>query len=402
MKIIVLGFMVWSISTHASCGKISTLDFWNRVKNNHPKLLQENAIKDANVAASEALGQRLNPELEISADTGEANNQKVQSLEVEVLIPVELGGKREAREQVAGSDEKLAMLGFEYEQAEILIDTYTQAHRLRQIYNLEKLQRKAIKTMRRYQANLSKRSSLSPEQEVELGAIDLALSDMELKLASSVSHAQEIARHLGFYAGLNCAIDVSTIPKQATLSPISREAEVKGVELALAKLRVDRAHSQMALERANESQNISVGPIIRYEKEKSDNSYAVGLKINFELPVFERNLGGRNRAAKEVIARELEFENVRKESQFDLETWYNRYQRSVDSLQNASRNQLLQKRREKVEKFFSRGVISAALVIETYRQLIEFTQSRDEFELSALQARAKILNLTGKIDQLSL
>ena len=180
------------------------------------------------------------------------------------------------------------------------------------------------------------------------------------------------------------------------------EKEILGGEVVSAKARLDQSMARMELEKANATRNINIGPIFRYEKESVDETYAVGLSLNFEMPFFDSNQGERTKAAKEVIVSHINFENTQKEAKFDLETWYTRYHRQVSSLEESSKASMLQAKRKKVERFFERGVISASLVIETYRQLIEFTQSRNEFELSALYSKAQILKLTGKIDQLKL
>lgn len=402
MKFVFFGLMVTAMNAQASCGNVSSVELWSLIKTKHPKLAQAKAWESTASASLDSAKVRPNPELSVAADAGETLEGDVRSIEAGLMIPIELGGKRSARMELAHKTIRLAQKSSELTQADALIESYLQIHRLRQIDQVTKLQQDAIKTMKRYRDNLSKRASLSPEQEVELGALELALSDMELKSVSLSNERQEIARHIGFYAGFDCAIGIQSLPSQVTFNSLQGVQEVSDGEVALAQLRVEQAQADMELAKANASRNISVGPIVRYEKENFDEIYAVGLSVNFELPFFDRNQGERTSAAKSMIARELELSNIRRESKFDLETWQRRYEQSVQSLKATDKRNLLQQKREKVERFFSRGVISASLVIETYRQLIEFTQSRNDFEISALEAQAQILKLTGKINQLKL
>lgn len=403
MKLLSVAFVfLVNANAWANCAQVRPSEFWTLIKKNHPKLLQARAYSDIAATSVDVAKVRPNPEIGLAADTGESLEGSVRSFEAEVMFPIELGGKRTARIDRANRSRELSLTEQELEQADVLIETYMSAHRLRQLGKIEALQADAIKTIKRYRDNLNKRSSLSPEQEVELGALELAMSDMELKHISVVNQQQELARHLGLYAGLNCAIGISAIPEAKKLKSLRRDNEIDGADLAVARKRVELAQASLLLEEANSWRNLNIGPIFSFEKENLDETYAIGLAVNFEMPFFDRNQGERAKAAMELAAKKIEFENVRKESQFDLDTWYNRYERSLESLNNTAREELLKKKREKVEKFFARGVISAALVIETYRQLIEFTQSRNEFELSALLAKAQILKLTGKIEQLEL
>ncbi|PIP91430.1 MAG: hypothetical protein COW01_03495 [Bdellovibrionales bacterium CG12_big_fil_rev_8_21_14_0_65_38_15] len=402
MKFVFLIVLTLVQNAWANCGKLTPADFWQKVNTSHPSIIAAKAkldLVEGNVIGAQI---RPNPQLALSADAGESLTGNVQSFEAGLMIPIEMGGKRSARMDVAGKQMTLALSDLDILKADILINTYVEIYRLRQMIELEVLQKEALSSMQRYQRNLSKRKSLAPEQEVELGTIELALSDMSLKLADTANKRLEISRHLGFYAGLDCAIEMSSLPKQLKFEKMPFEKEILGGEVVSAKARLDQSMARMELEKANATRNINIGPIFRYEKESVDETYAVGLSLNFEMPFFDSNQGERTKAAKEVIVSHINFENTQKEAKFDLETWYTRYHRQVSSLEESSKASMLQAKRKKVERFFERGVISASLVIETYRQLIEFTQSRNEFELSALYSKAQILKLTGKIDQLKL
>ena len=403
MKLLSVVFMLLgSTSSLANCGQIRPNELWALIKKNHPRLLEAKAATDVASTSIEVARVRPNPEMSLSSDTGESLEGTVRSFGAEMMFPIELGGKRSARIERANRLKDLSQSEEELNRADALIETYMSAQHLRQLFQVEALQANAIKTMKRYRDNLAKRSSLSPEQEVELGALDLAMNDMMLKRINTVNQQQELSRHLGYFAGLDCAVGANAIPAAKKLGRIRRNQEAEGAVLAVAKKQVELAQASLTLEEANSWRNLNVGPIFSFQKENLDETYAIGLAVSFEMPFFDRNQGERARAAMELVAKKVELENVRKENQFDLATWYNRYERSLESLNNTAREDLLKKKREKVEKFFARGVISAALVIETYRQLIEFTQSRNEFELSALLAKAQILKLTGKIEQLEL
>ena len=58
----------------------------------------------------------------------------------------------------------------------------------------------------------------------------------------------------------------------------------------------------------------------------------------------------------------------------------------------------LEKKHRKIESLFKRGIISTSLVIESHRQLIEFFNTRFEFENGATEALWNIYKLNGEIE----
>ena len=67
------------------------------------------------------------------------------------------------------------------------------------------------------------------------------------------------------------------------------------------------------------------------------------------------------------------------------------------SLGESVSERLLKQKHNKIEKLFKRGVISSAMIIEAHRQLIEFTNTRFEFELGAVEALWNIYKIQGKL-----
>ncbi len=121
-----------------------------------------------------------------------------------------------------------------------------------------------------------------------------------------------------------------------------------------------------------------------------------------DLPILNLNWGGRDQAAKEVITASINLRNIRTEAQLDLAFWLEKYQQFKTSLKTIANRDHLEKKHKKIEALFKRGIISTSLVIESHRQLIEFSNTRYEFEGGAAEALWNIYKLNGQIEDKTL
>ena len=117
-----------------------------------------------------------------------------------------------------------------------------------------------------------------------------------------------------------------------------------------------------------------------------------------DLPILNINGGGRAKASKDVLAASLNLRNIKQESKLDIQSWVQKYNQYKDSLKTIANKEKLEKKHRKIESLFKRGIISTSLVIESHRQLIEFFNTRFEFENGATEALWNIYKLNGEIE----
>ena len=62
-------------------------------------------------------------------------------------------------------------------------------------------------------------------------------------------------------------------------------------------------------------------------------------------------------------------------------------------------SQEINRKHKEIENLFDRGLISVSLLIEAHRQLIDFTKSKNDQELNAIEALARTYALDGRLFQ---
>ena len=167
-------------------------------------------------------------------------------------------------------------------------------------------------------------------------------------------------------------------------------------------LALDLAQANYELEKSNSYPDLKVGPTFEYEKLNVTNTKTVGIALTMDLPVFNVNGGGRAKAAKEIIVASSQFKNIQLESELDLESWISTYRTYKDSLLTIATKKELERKHTRIEALFKRGIISTSLVIESHRQLIEFSNTRFEFEIGAVEALWNIYKMKGQLNTKSI
>ena len=74
-----------------------------------------------------------------------------------------------------------------------------------------------------------------------------------------------------------------------------------------------------------------------------------------------------------------------------------RYERAVTSLMKLSSDGDTEKKHQETKRLFDRGLISVSLLIESQRQRQEFVTIKNEQELNAIEALARVRALDNRL-----
>lgn len=363
-------------------------DLLNNIKNNHP-VIKVNALKTSAIKAGiAASAMRINPELDIEGGVGEVSDENILKSSISIKHTIEMAGKREKRVNVATYKYKKEKSIYEGENNQKIIESVINLHRLRQIYELIPIYEEAKEAFTKILSSLKSRNSLSPEQQVERETLELAVSDYELKISQLKAQREDIIEHIQVFTGSDCTISLNALPKEVNLSEkYDSGTQVENLsDLEVAKNNLNLKNALYELEAANSIPNLKIGPSFEYEKNQGEKEYTVGISLSMDLPILRSYTDIKYRAKSEFYAAKSYLKSVEIESSIDLKAWvqkYNRYKKSLKTIANKER---LEKKHKKIESLFSRGIISTALVIESHRQLIEFFNTRFEFEIGATEA----------------
>jgi cobalt-zinc-cadmium efflux system outer membrane protein len=401
MKSIFLIITVYFVSSsaYASCNITNPNDILDLIKKGHPSILMNKARGEVLEKSIEQADQTLNPEVDAESTVGDSIEGNVYTIVVTLKHTFELGGKKSSRVDVAKANLKTGMAVAEFDNENTIIDSVLKLYRLRQIYELIPLYEESLNAFNKILRTLKGRKSISPEQRVERETLELVTNDYKLKMSQLDSEKVKLSKHLTFFTGTNCILPRNALPSQVNLSEnfeskkgINTYSKIKAANSAL-----ELAKAKYEMEKANSYPDLKIGPTFEYEKLNVSNTKTIGLAVTFDLPIFNVNGGGRAQASKEIIVASSNLRNIKNESHLDLESWLGTYQRYKKSLLTTANKKELEEKHQRIEALFRRGIISTSLVIESHRQLIEFSSTRFEFEIGALEALWNIYKMNGNI-----
>ena len=385
---------------YAQCNINGPNDILDLIKANHPNISLNIAKSQALEKSIELAEQRPNPELDVENTVGDSIQGNIYRTTVSLKHTFELGGKRGSRIQVAKNTFETGMAIAQYENQETIIDSILMLHRLRQVYELIPLYEESVSAFNKILGTIKIRKSLSPEQQVEGETLELAVNDYKLKISQLNSEKINLSKHLSFYMGMDCIIPRNALPNEVNLienfdtnTTVNNYSKLNAAAHAL-----ELAKANLEFERSNSYPNLQIGPAYEYENQASGQVNTIGIAITMDLPVLNVNGGGRKKATQDVLSASINLKNIKQESLLDIETWvlkYNQYKKSLSAIANKDQ---LEKKHQKIESLFKRGIISTSLVIESHRQLIEFSNTRFEFENGATEALLNIYKLKGEIE----
>ena len=367
---------------------------------NHPQVQYLGKVGDARNNAIDEAGQRPNPELDFQYDIGDSFGEKVHNTESSLKHTFELGGKRSARIKVATSQKELFQGSLREVQEKLKIRTILNLYELKQNKHLLEVYAEAIGTFKKIIRVHKRRKNLSPEDTVSLTTFELAANEYDLKKNELVTRIQELNAYFIVALGGSCELSTLKFPSEKKHWP---ELEVSFMESEKYS-KLQKAHAALKLgdatyekERSLSYPNLQVGPFLGSTVQGNDRNAAVGVAITIDLPILNLNSGGRARALSQKIAAEKNYQNTKMKVQVEKNQWRTIYSNAVKKIKDSLSFKYVESKHQNVEKLFKRGIISTPLVIESHRQLIDFTDSLQKQQLTALEALWNIYAIEGTI-----
>lgn len=394
-----LASSIFTESSLASCDFKTPNDLLESFKTSHPQVIENNSSINVSEKWVEVAKQRPNPEFQAQGMKGEEIDGDVDRISLSIMHTIELGGKRSSRIDFADSKRKQFKASAQDSNEDVLIDAILKAYRLRQVKELIPIYEEAYEAFNKILKVKLQRKSLSPEEQVEKETLVLATNDYRLKVSKLKSEKINLSRHLSFFVGKDCDLKQDSLPQKVDLT---RSFNLKKETPNYSKLQVainnlESAKMKLELERSKAYPDLNIGPAFETESINGKNYQSVGLSISMDLPILSTNSGSKSQALEQMNTARVRYKNIKREASLDLEAWIEKYNALGGSLKTIATREDLDKKHLKIEKLFKRGVISTAMIIESHRQLIEFANTRNEFELGAAEALWNIYKINGTV-----
>ena len=162
-------------------------------------------------------------------------------------------------------------------------------------------------------------------------------------------------------------------------------------------LKVELAVSELDIQKSLGYSNISIGPTVEHQTVGNDEFISAGISVSFALPLFQTNNGGKLNALKGVGSQKVATSNNKEMLRIERMNLVTKLKRSLSTLSKMPKLKELENKHLKVEKLFSRGVVSIPMAIESHRQQVEFIKSKFDAENDVLNTYGKILLIDGNI-----
>ncbi len=334
-----------------------------------------------------------NPELDIDTLHGNGKSET----EVSITQTIDIGGKRKAQVKVAKAQLNESSLEMAGSKSDALIESYKKLHRLRQLEVESNTLNETEQAISKSITQLKNRAVLSPEQQVSQSVYKMALSDVRIKKIELFEEIQSIERYFLITSGQTPEKLRTILPKLSMKFPdISEATKTNSPNVLKAMAQTDLALAELDEAKSERWPPLKVGPIFKRENdgEAVENSY--GVRVSFDIPVFNSNSANKANANSNLIRSQKVMELTQLEDSREREMAIRVYRKSVEGLNEIPSLSELQKIHQRTNDLEKRGLISSSLLIESLRQRMELIRGRHGLENKALESLLNIYKIDGR------
>lgn len=377
----------------------SPLELFQCTVKNHPtQTLREQTDTTADALISQSK-QFENPSLGVRTVTGSVAGETTGATEVSMSVPISsyiIG--RTSRIEQAEADAKMMKNDFEEEIFKIKAEVIKDFYRLRQVGDELAMVDEALGMFSSVERQLRSRPARGPEQEITLNLVTLVQGDYELKKNRLITEKAEISSRLKVIWGEGFQPTVKILPPFRTNWP-----EVKGelkmdthFELKRTAAELEKATADKNVAIAESWPKVAIGPTVERETAGGTVAYSYGLNVGVDIPIFSINSGGRQVAEARRIRSQMVHDLTIRKVQAENEIIANKYKAAVDSLKRSSTKESLVKNHARIDSLFRQGMAAGTVIVEAHRQIMEFTLSQHEHELTAVDSLVNLYQLQGR------
>ncbi|MCB0365647.1 MAG: TolC family protein, partial [Bdellovibrionales bacterium] len=278
-----LGNVIASPAQANTCSSPKTPNefFWCLV-NSHPRVQIQKADVIVHAKAIEEARQLPNPEL---AFEGIDNQDGGFTSEISLLQPIELGGKRSARSDVAKAQRRIAETRLLGEKERVARLVAIQLYRARQIYSEIDLVNENLETFRNIQLQYKKLGRLSPEQSVSSSVFEIAGQKMYLKKDTLEQELSRVEAAVQSILGKDAKLKISILPPLKKEWPDISTFSPSGALVQELQDEVSLANAQLNLAQSNSWPNLSIGPKIEHQSGGTSDT-RFGFALSMPIPVL--------------------------------------------------------------------------------------------------------------------
>ena len=404
LSLSILGLWV-GLSAHgagSTCGNLFRAhQIFECALENHPLILQAQASLEQSSHLIEIAQQRPNPEFDSDQAFGRSEDRAVLNTNLSFNHIFELGDKRSSRIAKASAEIEIMDAGLLQSKEEAALETAVTLFRLRQIRTEMFVIREALQTFAELKTHLLARHRITPEQSVILTTFKLVESDYKISLAQLDGEEGSLRMKISFILGRTVKPEGTQLPSVKTgwphFSLNEPESILRGSQMLKWSAELKLAEREVSLAESSAWPNLKVGPVYQINTQGGVSYQAFGFNLSAELPIYQRNEGGKAFAESGVDRLKVYRLNGIRKLLNDRGQEIFRYQAALEAFKANSALSNVNRHHGQMETLFKSGLIQSANVIETHRQLVDLTRNVNRQELAAVEALWKLYALEGRI-----
>lgn len=365
----------------------------------HPSIKRGALRVESTAKLEEQASQIPNPTLSTRFVKGDNNGEDISELEANLSFTLELGGKRGSRTEYAIARKTEAVASNDAIKADVKIATILNMHRLRQVLEEKKLLSEAVTAFSKVIGQLKKLPRLSAEQEASLTLFEMALEETKISESELFEEERKLEHYFHVSTGHSIQEIRSYLPKTPENWPdVSRsQSHTTSPEVKKLKSLANLAQKELEIQESEAWPDIKIGPSLAVEKDGAVENKMVGFNVQIPIPVFQVNGGGKAYARTELLRAKKNISLTIAEENHERFEQLRVYESSVKILNKTMKQSLIEKKHNRIEKLYLRGVVSSSVFLDSLKQKLSYLKSRNHREFTALKALWNIHKYDGKI-----
>ena len=341
-------------------------------------------------------GQIPNPEIGIGGWKGRANSRQWSQTDISITQPIELGGKRGSRIDVAEAEIKQAEVDVSVLSAQLRLNALFKLFRYRQLIDEIEIVNEAKMTFTHLMQNYKKRPQLSPEQATTLFNFQLASNDYELKLEQAIAEKNFLEGDIKIMTGFSIQEIQNLIPLRAKKWPVfNGNINLNAPTLRMLSAQTELSEKELQLAKADVWPTVNIGPNLTMQNQFGDKANILGVMISFPIPILNQNDGARAIAAKSISTNRKLYNVEKNVLEVRRENLRKIYSSSSKVLEKQADFSELHRQHGEIEERFLKGLITSPLVFESHRQMVDSQQLYHDRELKTLEVYYQLVLLEG-------
>lgn len=319
-----------------------------------------------------------------------------EELSASIVQPIEIGGKRSARIEASEAENEISKVEEKVDFGAAALDIVQSILKLSQTNTKLKLLDDTKKSLANLSSRLRAKAVRTPEERTAVSLFQMQSTLIETRLIHLRREQAEAKSEVEASTGQKFedlgAVTAYEVRKWPSLDGVR---SVPALNLKLKELALKRLEADAKAQRGAAWPELALGPY--YSKNEQAGEENFGVKIEFGLPVWNRNRGAIQRADAEYERARVVSEYTLTRERVSLDIVLDSYKKLVSFLSQSSSSRSLHRSVTETLQLFSRGMIQPSNVIETYRTAYETMEAVQDAEYTAISYYWLIQTARGEV-----